>query len=160
MAVIQWPANLRGPLVSGYSRQEVVGFRENDLAAGPAFVEPFSEDTPQFHDVTYMFKSGDARRFQLWLRENKIKSHSPFFDGPLITEDRSIALQECRYTSDGYPQLTGKSVGGMFTYSARVITREIVNGDDAYTTELEALWGVNCGDIDLGGSLLDEGLNG
>ena len=160
MAAIQWPVNLRGPLISGYSREEVVGFRENNLAAGPAFVEPFSEDTPQFHNITYIFKSGDARIFQLWLRDNKVKFLSPFFDGPLLTEDRSILLQECRYTSDGYPQLTGVSIGGVHTYSARLITRELVNGDDAYATELEALWGVNNGDINLGGSLLDEGLNG
>jgi len=160
MAVIQWPANLRGPLVAGYSREEVVGFRENNLAAGPAFVEVFSEDTPQFHNFTYQFKSGDARRFKLWLREHKMRAYAPWFDGPLITEDRSIELQECRYTSDGYPQFQGRTVGGIHTYTARVITREIVNGDDAYATELEAIWGVNCGDIDLGGSLFDEGMNG
>lgn len=158
MADIQWPTDLRGPLVSGYNREEVAGFRENNLAAGPAFVEPFSEDTPQFHNITYQFKNGDARRFQLWLRENKVKYLSPWFDGPLITEDRSIALQECRFTSDGYPQLQSKSNGGIWTYSARIITREIVNGDDAYATELEALWGVNCSDIDLGASLLDQGM--
>jgi hypothetical protein len=160
MAAIVWPDGLRGPLVSGYSREEIVGFRENDLASGPAFVEVFSEDTPQFHNITYQFKNGDARRFQLWLRENKIKSYSPWFDGPLITEDRSVLAQECRYTSDGYPQLQSKTNNGIHTYTARIITREIINNDDAYATELEALWGVNCGDIDLGGSLLDEGLNG
>jgi hypothetical protein len=160
MAEIQWPAGLRGPTIAGYSREEIPGFREHNLAAGPAFVEPFSEDTPQFHNLTYQFKSGDARRFQRWLRENKIKFLSPFFDGPILSEDRSVELQECRYTSDGYPQLQSVSIGGIHTYSARVITREIVNGDDAYATELDALWGVNCGDINLGGSLLDEGLNG
>jgi len=158
MAIVKWPTDLRGPLVAGFSREEIIGFRENDLASGPAVIEPFSEDTPQFHNVTYQFKNGDARRFQLWLRENKVKFLSPFFDGPLITEDSSILTQECRFTSDGYPQLTGKSVGGIWTYSARLITREIVNGDDEYAEELDAIWGVNCGDINLGNSLLDEGM--
>jgi hypothetical protein len=158
MAVIQWPTGLRGPLVSGFSREEVVGFRDNPLASGPDWGEPFSDDTPQFHNVSYQFKNGDARRFELWLRENKFKFLSPFFDGPLITEDSSILTQECRFTSDGYPQLQSKSVGGIWTYSARLLTREIVDSDDAYATELESMWGVNCGDINLGNSLLDEGL--
>ena len=158
MAEVKWPDGLRGPTVAGFSREEVVGFRENDLASGPAFVEPFSDDTPQFHNITYQFKNGDARRFQLWLRDNKIKSRSPFFDGPLITEDKSIETQECRFTSDGYPQLMGKSVGGIWSYSAKLITREIVNGDDEYAEELDAVWGTNCGDINKGNSLLDQGM--
>lgn len=159
MADLKWPTNLPGLQVSGFSREEVVGFRENPLASGPAFVEPFSEDTPQFHTITYLFKNGDARRFQLWLRQNKVKFMSPWFDCPLITEDGSVETQECRFTADGYPQLQGKSVGGMWTYSARVISREIVNNDDQYATEVDAIWGVNCGDINLGASLLDEGVN-
>ena len=160
MADIKWPENLRGPLVSGFSRQEVVGFRENDLASGPAFVEPFSEDTPQFHDITYQLKSGDARRFQLWLRQNKFKFLSPWFDGPLITEDNSIDVQECRFTADGYPQLQSKTVGGLFIYSARILTREIVNRDDLYAESVSAMWYVFCGDINNGSSVLDEGLVG
>lgn len=159
MAVIQWPEKLRGPLVAGFSREEVVGFLENDLASGPAFITPFSEDTPQFHSLTYQFKQGDARRFQMWLREHKFKFLSPFFDGPIISEDNSVQLQECRFTADGYPQLTGKTTGGLFTYSARVITREIVNIDDDYAESVKSLWYVFCGDINNGASKLDEGLN-
>lgn len=160
MADISWVDGLRGPLVSSFSREETVGFREAPLASGPPFVVPFSEDTPQFHNVTYQFKEGDARRFQLWLRENKFKYLSPWFDGPLITEDGSIETQECRFTADGYPQLTGKSVGGLYTYSAQLITREIINNDDDYAESVDAMWGVNNGDIDLGSSIIDEGLNG
>lgn len=159
MALIKWPVGLSGPMVAGFGREEVVGFRENDLASGPAFIEAFSEDTPQFHTVTYIFKNGDARIFQLWLRENKIKFMSPFFDGPLITEDRSIELQECRFTSDGYPQLVSKSVGGLWTYKAKLLTRSIVNGDDAYAEEIKTMWELNNGNINLGNSLLDEGVN-
>lgn len=160
MANLKWPEKLRGPMVSGYSREEVVGFRESELASGPSFIEPFSEDTPQFHNVTYQLKEGDARRFQLWLRENKVKFLSPWFDGPIITEDRSIELQTCRFTASGYPQLQGKSTGGIYTYSAQLITREIVNGDDAYAEAVNTSWFVFCGDINNGISLLDEGLNG
>jgi len=159
MAEIKWPTGLRGPLVSGYSREEVVGFRESELASGPSFVVPFSDDTPQFHNVTYTFKEGDARRFQLWLRANKFKVFSPWFDGPCITEDRSAETQECRFTASGYPQLNSKTIGGIYLYSAQFMTRVIVNNDDANATELEAIWGVNCGDINLGASLLDEGLS-
>lgn len=159
MANITWPEKLRGPLVSGYSREEVAGFRENPLASGPAWVEPFSEDTPSFHNIQYLMRAGDARRFQIWLREHKMKTYAPWFDGPLITEDNSIDVQECRYTADGYPQLTGKTIGGLFTYSARIITRSIVNRDDLYAEAVSTMWFVSCGDINLGTSLLDEGLN-
>ena len=160
MADLKWPEKLRGPMASGYSREEVVGFRESPLASGPAFIEPFSEDTPQFHNVTYQLKEGDARRFQMWLRENKFKFLSPWFDGPIITEDRSIEFQTCRFTARGYPQLQGKSVGGIYTYSAQLMTREIVNGDDEYAESVKAMWFVSCGDINNGISVLDEGLNG
>jgi len=160
MAVIQWPDKLRGPLVAGFSREEVVGFRENELASGPAFIEPFSEDTPSFHNITYLFNNGDARRFQIWLREHKFKFLSPFFDGPLITEDDSVDTQECRYTADGYPQFTGKTVGGLYSYSARVLTRSIVNNDDAYAESVSTLWYVFCTDTNNGASLLDQGMNG
>jgi hypothetical protein len=158
MADLLWPDNLPGPQVSGFGREEVVGFIESNLASGPSFIQPVSEDTPSFHSVTYKFKNGDARRFQLWLRTNKIKTYSPFFDGPLITEDGSIETQECRFTADGYPQLQSKTNGGIWTYSARLLTREIVNGDDEFATELIAVHGVNCGNINLGNSLLDQGM--
>jgi len=160
MSTISWPEKLRGPLVSTYSREEVVGFRENPLAAGPSVIEPFSEDTPQFHNITYQMKQGDARRFQMWLREHKFKTYSPWFNGPIITEDNGQSVQECRYTSSGYPQLTGKSIGGLFSYSAQIITRQLTNGDDAYAESVSTMWFVNNGDINLGISLLDEGLNG
>lgn len=160
MATIKWPAGLRGPLVSNFSRSETVGYIDAELSSGPSFVVPISDDNPSFHSVSYIFKSGDARIFQQWLRTNNFKIFSPWFDGPLVTEDQSVETQECRFTADGYPQLTGKTVGGLYTYSATILTREIVTNDDLYPTELEALWGVGCGDIDLSASLLDEGLNG
>lgn len=161
MASIQYPDNLRGPLVSEYSRDEVVGFVEENVAAGPSFVTPISEDTPQFHTLTYRFKRGDARRFESWLKQNQMKFKSPWFNGPIIHPDFAAQeAQECRYLSDGYPQLTGVSVGGLFTYTARVITRSIVTQDDDYPTELDALHGVNCGNINSGANDLDIGFNG
>lgn len=158
MADIQWPDGLRGPLVANFSRNEQTGFLESELTSGPSFVTLISDDNPSFHSVTYQFKQGDARRFQQWLRANKIKTQSPWFDGPLVTEDRSVETQECRFISGGYPQLASKAVGGIFTYNATILTREIVTNDEDYETELDSLWGVNNGDIDLGASLLDEGL--
>lgn len=160
MADINWPTGLRGPLVANYSRNEIVGFLEPELTSGPSFVTPITDDNPQFHNVTYQFKSGDARRFQQWLRVNRFKTLSPWFNGPLITEDSSVETQECRFIADGYPQLSAKTIGGIYTYNATILTREIVTNDELYETELDALWGVNCGDIDLGASLLDEGLSG
>ena len=157
---LNWPDGLPGPQITSFSREEVVGFKESPLATGPSFIEIFSEDTPQFHNVTYLFKSGDARRFQMWLRENKFKSHSPWFNGPLVTEDRSVETQVCRFTASGYPQLTGVSVNGTKTYSAQLLTREIGNNDDDYAESIDAYWSVNNGEIDNGISLIDEGLNG
>lgn len=160
MAVdLTWPDGLRGPLINSFNREEVVGFVESNVAAGPSFVTPISDDNPAFHNITYQFKEGDARRFQQFLRVNKVKQLSPWFNGPLITEDRSVEYQECRYTADGYPQLTGKTIGGIYTYSARVLTRDIVTNDELYPDELDALWGVNCGDIDYGANQLDIALN-
>lgn len=159
MGDIVWPTGLRGPLVSNYSRNELVGFLESELTSGPSFVTPVTDDNPVFHNVTYQFKSGDARRFQQFLRVNKFKVLSPWFDGPIIGEDNSVEYQECRFTASGYPQLSSKTIGGIYTYNATILTREIVTNDEDYPTELDALWGVNNGDIDLGASLLDEGLN-
>ena len=160
MTTLNWLNGLPGPQVSSFSTSEVVGFKESPLAAGPAFIEVFSEDTPQFHNVTYLFKSGDARRFKMWLRANKFKSHSPWFNGPIITEDRSVETQVCRYTAEGFPQFKGVTIGGLHSYSAKLLTREIVNNDDDYAESIDAMWYANNGDIDNGASLLDEGLNG
>jgi len=160
MTTISWPEKLRGPLVAGYSREEAVGFRESPVAAGPSFVEPFTDDAPTFHNVTYQFKEGDARRFQLWLKQNKFRFLSPWFNGPIINEERRESTVECRFTADGYPQLQGKTIGGIYTYAARLLTRNVQSTDLDYATEVDAMWATNCGDIDLGSSLLDEGLNG
>lgn len=159
MATLKWPDNLPGPQIETYSREEIVGFNESFVAAGPSFVEPFTEDAPIFHNVTYQFKEGDARRFQLWLKQNKVRFVSPEFDGPIVNEEQLTSIAECRYTADGYPQLTGKVIGGVYTYSARMITRQIDSIDIDYPTEIEAIWSVSDGDIDAGANKLDEGLN-
>lgn len=158
MAIIQWPDKLGGPKLAGYSREEVVGFRDSELAAGPAFVEIFSDDTPQFHNVQYLFKQDAARRFERWLRTNKVKSESPWFDGPIPTPDRSVKTQECRFTADGYPQFTGISDGGVYSYSARLLTREIVNNDDEYGDVFDIMFDLSCGNVNWGVSKLDEGI--
>lgn len=159
MADLKWPVNLRGPLVESYSREEIVGFRESSVAAGPSYVEPFTEDAPIFHNVTYQFHEGDARRFQLWLKENRVRFLSPVFDGPIVNEERLTSIAECRFTADGYPQLTGKTSGGVYTYSARLITRQIDSIDIDYAEQVESIWHVSDGYIGLGGNKLDEGLN-
>lgn len=160
MASVKWPNGLRGPMVNTYNREEVIGFIESPLASGPSFITPISEDTPQFHNVTYQLREGDARIFQLWLKANKFKYLSPWFDGPLITEDRSVLTQECRFTASGYPQLQGKSVGGIYTYRAQIITREIVSNDDLYSESILAMWEIGNGNVNNASSKIDEGLNG
>ena len=159
MADITWPDGLHGPLISNFSREETVGFIESELASGPSFITPLSDDTPSFHSMTFQFKRGDARRFQQFLRVNSMKLYSPWFNMPLVTEDRSIEYQEARFTASGYPQLASVTSGGIHTYNAQVITRSIETTDEDYPTELDAIWGVNCGNVNLGNSLLDEGLN-
>ena len=158
MADIKWPDDLPGPQISTYSMEEAAGFTESQLNAGPAFITPITEDMPQFHNVTYIFKRGHARKFEQFLRENKIRFLSPWFDGPIIRPNRNDTIQECRYTQDGVPQLTGVS-GNLFTYSARLITRSLVLDDMDYETEMDASWSVNFGNIDPFNAALDEGLN-
>lgn len=159
MSDIKWPDGLPGPLVESYARDEVIGFRESQVAAGPSYVEPYSDDTPIFHTVTYQFKAGDARRFQLWLRQHKFKFLSPVFDGPIVNEDNKVKFVECRYTADGYPQLLSQSLSGICVYQARMITRKIENLDDELPDIFETMWGVDNGNVDADISLLDEGLN-
>lgn len=160
MTDLSWPTGVPGPQISSMSRTEVVGFKESDLASGPSFVEAFSDDTPQFHSVSYIFTRGEARLFQLWLRENKVKVFSPWFVGPLSTEDSNIKTQTCRFTSDGYPQLTGQTLSGLHSYSATLLTRAIENGDDAYSEVVKSAANATDGNIDLTASALDKGLNG
>ena len=155
---LTWPDGLPSPLLGNYSRDEVEGFSESELSAGPSFVVPITDDTPTFHGVSYTMKTGDARRFQQFLRVNKFKTKSPWFNGPLPSNDGSTKMQECRFISGGYPQLSGTTSGGVCTYNATIMTREIVTDDEGYETELDAYWGVGNGDIDLSISLLDEGL--
>lgn len=131
MATINWPAGLRPSLKSSKSRDEVVGFRESPVTSGPSFVEPFSEDTPVFYNVGFTFTKDEARAFQSWLRINRIKTMSPFFNFPLVIEDPNVENQEARFTLEGFPQLTGET-GFTFTYSAQLLIRNLTVEDEEH----------------------------
>ncbi len=131
MATINWPTGLRPSLKASKSRDEVIGFRESPPSVGPSFVEPFSDDTPVFYDISLTFSKSEARAFQSWLRLHKMKTNAPFFNFPLVIEDPNVANQEARFLLDGYPQLTGET-NYTFSYSARILIRKIVTQDEAY----------------------------
>ena len=160
MIDISWPEGLRGPLVSTFSQSEMPGFIESPLATGPAFVEPISEDVPTIMNLTYQFKTGDARRFGIWLRDNAIRFKSPWFKGPIVHPDFDARKEQlCRYTVSGYPQLSGVTAGGIYTYSAQVIIRQVETQDIEYSEETKAAWEVNCGDVNRFNQDLDCGFN-
>ncbi|MDB4306026.1 hypothetical protein N9980_00505 [bacterium] len=129
MADIKWPVGLRPSLRASKSRQEVVGFRESQPTVGPSFIEPFSEDTPSFYDVEFIFTTGEARTFQAWLAFHQMKTYAPFFDFPLVIEDPNVDTQEARFLLDGYPKLTGNNV--LYKYSAKLLIRKLDRPDDA-----------------------------
>ncbi len=131
MANISWPNGLRPAIKASKSRDEVEGFRESPVTSGPSFIEPFSDDTPVFYSVQFILTKGEARAFQSWLRLNRIKTLSPFFDFPLVIEDPNVATQEARFILGGYPQLTGDT-GSTFTYSAQMLIRKIVSEDEPF----------------------------
>jgi hypothetical protein len=159
MADIKWPTKLRGFLISNYSREETVGFREGDLTSGPSFVEPFSDDTPYFHNVTLQLRQSDARVFQAWLKAYQFKLLSPEFAAPLLNEDGETITQDCRFTSDGYPQLQSVTVGGVYTYNAKLIAREHITIDDGYEQAILTMYQIGDGDIDWASSVLDQAVN-
>ncbi len=126
-ATITWPENLRPALRASKSRQETVGFRESPVTSGPSFVEPLSEDNPEFYDVSFIFTPQEARVFQAWLRVHRMKTLAPFFMFPIVIEDPNVDNQEARFTVDGYPQLTSNN--SLFTYSARLLIRNVESLD-------------------------------
>lgn len=131
MATINWPTGLRPSIKASKSRDEVVGFRESPVTSGPSFIEPFSEDTPVFYNVEFIFTKNEARAFQSWLRVNRMKTNAPFFNFPILIEDPNVDTQEARFTLDGYPQLRSET-NAIFTYSARILIRKIVSEDEAH----------------------------
>ena len=143
MADINWPVGLRPSIKASKSREEVVGFRESPVTSGPSFIEPFSEDTPVFYNVEFIFNKNESRAFQSWLRVNRMKTNAPFFDFPILIEDPNTSTQEARFTLNGYPQLRSET-NAIFTYSARILIRKIIAADepnDAFILQLSELTG-------------------
>jgi hypothetical protein len=131
VADINWPTGLRPSIKASKSRDEIVGFRESPVTSGPSLIEPFSDDTPVFYSVQFIFTKDEARAFQSWLRINRIKTNSPFFNFPLLIEDPNVDTQEARFTLDGYPQLVSET-NSIFTYSGRILIRKIISEDEAH----------------------------
>ncbi len=129
MATIDWPKGLRPSIKSAKSRSEVVGFRESPVTVGPSFIEPFSDDTPVFYDIQFIFTKDEARAFQSWLRIHRMKTNAPYFNFPLVIEDPNVKAQEARFILDGYPQLTSET-NYTFSYSARILVRKIITEDE------------------------------
>lgn len=128
---IDWPSGLRPSVKASKDREETVGFRESPVTSGPSFIEPFSEDTPVFYNVQFVFTKGEARAFQSWLRAHRMKTRAPFFNFPLVIEDPNTENQQARFTLGGYPQLTGDT-NATFTYSARILIRTLETDDEEH----------------------------
>ena len=103
MASIDWPAGLRNAIQSAKRVDRPGGFREVSVASGPAFVEPFSDDTPTFFDITLRFTRAEAATFEAWLIQHRHNTLAPFFNFPIDIPNSTSPTQEVRFV-DRPPQ--------------------------------------------------------
>jgi hypothetical protein len=129
MATVNWPTSLRNAIQQGKSRSIGSAFRQADPAAGPPFVERFTDDEPVFYDFQLRFNRIEALVFFSWFRDplNADKGLAEF-NFPFEAEWGDVE-EDARFTSDGVPQLVSQ-VGGISTYSARVVIREFTTQPD------------------------------
>lgn len=158
MADIQWPAGLRNSIVAAKRVDRPGGFREVSVAAGPAFVEPFSDDTPTFFDVTFRFTRTEARVFDAWIFLHKHNTEAPFFDFPIVIPDSQNPEQEARFV--GRPPQRVAQAQQTYTYQGRILVRQIASIDESNAAAVIQFGEVfNYVDIDESGKLLDTAIN-
>ena len=121
-----WPDILPSCETASKSRSQPDGFKFNNVNSGPPFLEMFSEDLPTFWDITFKFRRDHARIFMIWLKQNEMRTKSPWFEFPIQLEE-GLTTQEVRFLS--FPQLTGQN-GDAFSYSAKIMARALTSCDE------------------------------
>lgn len=125
--MVEYPNELRLPLVSGYSREVEPGFKQTEPLSGPVYNVRRSFDNPVRWQVQFHFTGGQQRLFWQWFRDALDDGLRPFAI-PLKIE-AGIAVQECKFASDGIPRLTSVQ-GDHYRYTATLLSRKINDPDE------------------------------
>lgn len=159
MADLEFPSFISGPVRASKSRENQVAFRENNAFSGPPFIESLTDDTPSIYNIEFRLARGYKRAFIQWFESDQFCNKGrEFFNINLLIES-GIQTQEARFLSDGVPQLQGEE-GGVFSYTARIIIRDLNEPDDEYPNEILFLVeGAPCGTVEQGAQLLDYVMN-
>lgn len=158
MATIDWPDGLANSLQSAKRVERVGGYRESSLAAGPALVERFSDDTPTFFDVSFGFTRDQARGYDAWVELNDLHNSGEEFNFPVLIPDTNTRFQEVRWV-DRPAQRNGQA-GSSFVYTGRLLARSIVSTDlDNAAAVLTLAQISKYRDIDGAAELLDIAIN-
>lgn len=141
-----WPDTLNGCVTSSRSRDMMVGYRFNDVSAGPPISELVSRDTPTVWDVRFEFNERQANLFSLWLRMNDLRYNPKEFKFPIKLEE-GLTYQTVKFV--GFPQQTGQE-GNVHSYSARILCRKLVSAYDDCPEGAMYIWQNMCdnGDFD------------
>jgi hypothetical protein len=121
-----WPDILPSCETASKSRSQPSGFAFNDVNSGSPFMQMTTTDLPTIFDVVFKFTRDKARIFNIWLNQNKVKTHPHWFEFPIQIE-AGLTTQTVKFVE--YPQLTSQN-GDAFTYSGKLIVRDLVGADE------------------------------
>lgn len=158
MADIDYPLNLRGPLV-GKSKNQTAVVRQTQPLSGPAYTQKLSTDAPVTYNLSFLFTSpSEALLFRAWVTSNQINRGKPF--NCQITHEGSQSggktTQEVKFIADGPDLLSNTYIGtGKFRYEGTFQCRKEVTGLEDFYELIEE------GGLYLleGREILDESIN-
>lgn len=158
MATVDFPSFLRPMIKASKSREQAAAFRQSNPFSGEPYIESLTDDTPVIYDCQFKFGGRDKSVFWQWFNDpDYCDKGRAAFNMPISVEGGDMVMQECRFLANGTPQLISEDAG-VFTYSARIIVRQLQDPDNGYAAELIAL-GELGGDIEQTLYLLDLGIN-
>jgi len=125
------------------NRASDVGFRTDQPAVGAPIYQKLTDDLKTTWTLTWLFKRGEDRAFEQWLRSPAyLDNGNQWFTMPINLGGSGVQTQELHFTADGYPKQTSDA-GGVITWSGTVISRGVINSDDDYSdiiVELPPIW--------------------
>lgn len=145
-------------LTASKSRQTAASFRMNNPFSGTPYVEPLTDDTPSIYDCQFRFTARQKSAFWQWFVDPAYCDKGRNAFNLNIDVEGGYAEQECQFMADGTPQLTSEQ-GGVYTYSARIIVRQLNDPDNGYAEELLTMGELTDGNIDAGLIALDIAVN-
>lgn len=114
------------------NRSSDVGFRTDQPVVGAPIYQKLTDDLKTTWTLTWLFKRDEDRAFEQWLRSPKyLDNGNQWFSMQINLGGSGLQVQELHFTSDGYPKQTS-DVGGVITWNATVISRAVINSDDAF----------------------------